>query len=326
MAADETTGADLAGLADEGLARWVAEVRQARGPSWRETGAAVLREDSRRRAAARPRGPALPLVRDLSTAADSRPGLSLRLYRPATEPRPLVLYLHGGGFVLGDLESHDSICRRLALIADVAVLAVDYRRAPEHPGPAAVDDAVRAFRWAQARLDELGAAAGTGLAGDSAGGALALLAAVRLRAEGTGAAALLLAYPNADMTLSQPSLRQEGHGWGLEADDVRWSVQQWIPDPARRASPGVSPVHAELSGLPPALLATAEHDPLRDEGGALARLMRAAGGDVRLIAHPGLVHGFLGLASVSSAAERAGGQLFERFGRLLRGDLPAAGD
>ena len=326
MAADETTGADLAGLADEGLARWVAEVRQASAPSWRETGAAALREDSRRRAAARPRGPALPLVRDLSTADDPRPGLSLRLYRAATEPRPLVLYLHGGGFVLGNLESHDSICRRLALLADVAVLAVDYHRAPEHPGPAAVDDAVRAFLWAQPRLDELGAAAaGTGLAGDSAGGALALLAAVRLRAEGTGAAALLLAYPNADMTLSQPSLRQEGHGWGLEADDVRWSVEQWIPDPGRRASPGLSPVHAELSGLPPALLATAEHDPLRDEGGALARLMGAAGGDVRLITHPGLVHGFLGLANVSSAAERAGDELFERFGRLLRGDLPAAG-
>ena len=237
-----------------------------------------------------------------------------------------MLYLHGGGFVLGDLESHDSICRRLALIADVAVLAVDYRRAPEHPGPAAVDDAVRAFRWAQARLDELGARR------RRESGWLVTAPAARSRCwprcgcapKGRAAAALLLAYPNADMTLSEPSLRQEGHGWGLEADDVRWSVEQWIPDPARRASPCLSPVHAELSGLPPALLATAEHDPLRDEGGALARLMRAAGVDVRLIAHPGLVHGFLGLANVSPAAERAGDELFERFGRLLRGDLPAA--
>jgi acetyl esterase/lipase len=125
----------------------------------------------------RPPGPALPLVRDLSTADDGRPGLPLRLHRPATEPRPLVLYLHGGGFVLGDLESHDNICRRLTLIADVAVLAVDYRRAPEHPGPAAVDDAVTVFGWAQGRPDELGAmaAAGIGLAGDSAGGTLARL-------------------------------------------------------------------------------------------------------------------------------------------------------
>ena len=324
--ADETTDADLAGLADTGLARWVAEIRQASGPSWRESGAAALREDSRRRAAARPPGPALPLVRDLSTADGSRPGLPLRLYRAATEPRPLVLYLHGGGFVLGDLDSHDSICRRLALITGVAVLAVDYRRAPEHPGPAAVDDAVTAFCWARARPDELGAiaAAGIGLAGDSAGGALALLASVRLRVEGTQPAALLLAYPNADMSLSAPSLRQEGHGWGLEADDVRWSVAQWIPDPARRANADLSPVHADLAGLPPTVIATAEHDPLRDEGGTLARSMRAAEVSVLLVPHPGLVHGFLGLAHVSAAAERAGDELFARFGRLLRGDLPAA--
>ena len=320
--ADERTDADLARLADAGLARWVAEVRQSGGPSWREAGAAALREDSRRRSAARPPGPALPLVRDLSTAGDSRSGLPLRLYRAATEPRPLVLYLHGGGFVLGDLESHDSICRRLALITGAAVLAVDYRRAPEHPGPAAVDDAVTAFGWAQARPDELGAmaAAGIALAGDSAGGALALLASVRLHAEGTPAAAMLLAYPNADMTLSEPSVRQEGHGWGLGTDDVRWSVAQWIPDPARRADADLSPVHAELAGLPPTVIATAEHDPLRDEGGTLARLMRAAGDNVLLVPHPGLVHGFLGLAQISAAAERAGDDLFGRFGRMLRGD------
>jgi acetyl esterase len=325
VAADESTDSDLAGLADAGLARWVAEVRQASGPSWREAGAAALREDSRRRAAARPPGPALPLVRDLSTAGDSRPGLPLRLYRAATEPRPLVLYLHGGGFVLGDLESHDGICRRLARIADVAVLAVDYRRAPEHPGPAAVDDAVTAFGWARAGPDELGAvAAGIGLAGDSAGGALALLASVRLRARGTPAAALLLAYPNADMTLSGPGLRREGHGWGLEADDVRWSVAQWIPDPGRRADADLSPVHAGLAGLPPTVIATAEHDPLRDEGGTLARLMRAAGDNVLLVDHPGLVHGFLGLAHISAAAERAGDELFGMFGGLLRGDPQAA--
>lgn len=328
MPTGEGNDADLAGLADAGLARWVAEVRQASGPSWREAGAAALREDSRRRAAARPPGPALPLVRDLSTAGGSRPGLPLRLYRAATEPRRLVLYLHGGGFVLGDLESHDGICRRLARIADVAVLAVDYRRAPEHPGPAAVDDAVTAFVWAQARPDELGAlaAAGIGLAGDSAGGALALLASVRLRAEGRQPAALLLAYPNADMTLSEPSVWQEGHGWGLEADDVRWSVAQWIPDPARRTAADLSPVHAELGGLPPTVIATAEHDPLRDEGGALARLMRAAGVNVSFVPHPGLVHGFLGLAHISAAAERAGDELLGRFGRLLREDRGGASD
>jgi acetyl esterase len=147
---------------------------------------------------------------------------------------------------------------------------------------------------------------------------------VRLRAEGTPTAALLLAYPNADMTLSEPSLRHEGHGRGLEADDVRWSVAQWIPDPARRADADLSPVHAELAGLPPTVMATAEHDPLRDEGRTLARLMRAAGDNVLLVPHPGLVHGFLALAQISATAERAGDELFGLFGRLLRGDPQAA--
>jgi acetyl esterase len=155
--------------------------------------------------------------------------------------------------VIGDLESHDAICRRLAHFGDVAVLAVDYRRAPEHPAPAAVDDAVQAFGWARFRPDELGgvAAAGIGLAGDSAGGALAVLAAVRLRDQGTPAAGLLLAYPNADLTLSEPSVTSEGHGWGLEADDARWFNAHWVPDPARRADPSVSPLQADLTGLPP---------------------------------------------------------------------------
>jgi acetyl esterase len=298
MAADEGPDPDLAGLADEDLARWVAEVRRSGGPSNREVGVAAVRAAARNRAAARPPGPALPLVQDLSSQ-EPRAGLPLRLYRAAMDPRPLVLYLHGGGFVIGDLESHDAICRRLALIADVAVLAVDYRRAPEHPGPAAVEDAVSAFTWALSRPEQLGAAAaaGIGLAGDSAGGALAVLAAVRLHAAGTPAAALLLAYPNADMTLSEPSVLGEGHGWGLEADDLRWFVQQWIPDPGCRADADLSPVHADLAGLPPAVIATAWHDPLRDEGDTLARLLRTAGADVRHMPHPGLVHGFWDLAT-----------------------------
>jgi acetyl esterase len=257
------------------------------------------------------------LVNDLSTPA----GLLLRLYRPVLRLRPLALYLHGGGFVLGDLESHDSICRRLAQIADVAVLAVDYRRAPEHRGPAAVDDAVSAFAWALSCPHELGAdpEAGIGLAGDSAGGALALLAAAGLRGQPAPVSALLLACPNADMTLSEPSVEQEGRGWGLEADDLRWFIEQWIPDPRLRADPGLSPVHADLTDLPPAVIATAGHDPLRDEGGTLARRLRQAGVDVHHLHHPRLVHGFLQLGHLSPAAARASSNLFERFGHLLRG-------
>jgi acetyl esterase len=334
-------------LADDGLARWVTALRRSPGPSLRETGVQAARETAARRS--RPPGPDLPLVADLRTGD----GLPLRLYRPATGPRPFVLYLHGGYFVMGSLDTHDSLCRRLALGADAAVLAVDYRLAPEHRGPAAVHDAVSAFTWALARPDELGAlpAAGIALAGDSAGGAIAVLAAAALRDLGTPASALLLACPNADMTLSHPSLATEGHGWGLEADDVRWTVQQWVPDPARRADPALSPVHANLAGMPPTLIATAEHDPLRDEGFTLYERLRQAtphvtpapapldqlrqatphvtpapapvdrlhraSGHVTHVAHPGLVHGFLGLGHISPTARRAEQALYARFARLL---------
>jgi acetyl esterase len=302
------------GLADEGLAQWVAQVRRSGGPPSRALGAHRLREAARQRAAARSRGPEMALVRDVRTDD----GLPLRLYRPAREPRPLVIYLHGGGFVVGDLDSHDGICRRLARTADVAVLAVAYRLAPEYPAPAAVDDAVSAFTWAQPRLGDLGGdpAYGCGLAGDSSGGALAVLAAVRLGGQPGTVSSLLLACPNADMTLSQPSVEGEGHGWGLDAGDLRWFVEQWIPDPRDRNNPAVSPVHADLGGLPPAVVATAGHDPLRDEGGMLARLMREAGADVTYVPHPGLVHGFVGLADVSPAARRAGEDLFRRYGTV----------
>jgi acetyl esterase len=308
-------------LADEGLARWVEEARQSVGPSCREVGAERLRADIRARAASRPPGPELPLVRDLRTGQ----GLAVRLYRPAPDPRPAVLYLHGGGFVMGDLDSHDDTCRRLAKIADLTVLAVDYRLAPEHPGPAAVDDAAAAFGWARQCLDELGGEPGAGiaLAGDSAGGALAVLAAVRLHADGMTPSALLLAYPNADMTLPGASRSPEGQGFGLDADDLRWLVEQWLPDPDRSDDPELSPAHADLTGLPATLLATAEHDPLRDEGEALARRLRDMGVEVQHVPYDGLVHGFLGLGHVSKAAGAASRDLFSRFGALIRAGAAA---
>jgi len=316
MSTSEHGDLALSGVADEGLARWLAGIRQAGPLPNRALGVHRVRSAARQRDEARPPGPYLPFVRNLAIG-----DLAARLYRPAPQPRPLVIYLHGGGFVLGSLASHDATCRRLARTADVTVLALDYRLAPEHPGPAAVDDAALAFASAAENLAMLGGDPdhGVGLAGDSAGGALAVLAAVRLRDEGTPAASLLLAYPNADMTLSTPSVTAEGHGWGLEADDLRWFVEQWVPDPARRADPAVSPRHAVLSNLPPAVVATAEHDPLRDEGEALARQIAAGGADVRYRPHPGLVHGFLSLGPVSPAAAQAAEQLFRDYGELVRG-------
>jgi acetyl esterase len=307
---------DGRGLADEGLVRWVSEVRRPLGPSCRKAGVQRLRSAAQARSASRPRGPELARVQDVRTDQ----GLAVRLYRPTLDLRPTVLHLHGGGFVMGNLESHDGTCRRLARIADVTVLAVDYRLAPEHPDPAAVEDTVSAFAWARQHLQELGGdpEAGVALAGDSSGGALAVLAAVRLHAGDITPSALLLAYPNADMTLRADSVTQEGHGWGLETDDLRWFVEQWLPTPDRCDDPQVSPAHADLTGLPPTLLATAGHDPLRDEGNALVQQLRDVGVEVRHVPHAGLVHGFLGLGHVSKVAAEAGRDLFDRFGDLLR--------
>jgi acetyl esterase len=304
------------GLADEGLAEWVRQVRASEAPSCESVGVAGLRAAQRARLSTRPAGPAVHHVEDL--IASGR--IPVRLYRPGPEPRPLVLYAHGGGFVLGDLDSHDSTCRRLAVSADAAVLAVDFRRAPEHPGPAAVDDFCDVFRWAEGNPDRLGTTrqGPAGLAGDSSGGAIVALAAARLTADGAAPSALLLAYPNADLTLSSPSVREKGSGWGLDRRDLAWFVEQWVPDPGRRTDPEVDPLHADLAGLPPTLLATAEHDPLLDEGAALADRMRSAGVAVEHVSGPGLVHGYLGLGHLSPAAARAGEELFARFGRLLR--------
>lgn len=313
MSTSEFGDLALSEVADEGLARWLAGIRRAGTPANRVLGVHRVRAAARARDAARPPGPYLPFVRNLVIG-----DLPARLYRPAPGPRPLVIYLHGGGFVIGSLDSHDGLCRLLARTADVTVLAVDYRLAPEHPGPAAVGDVTLAFASAAENLSMLGGDPGRGvsLAGDSAGGALAVLAAVRLRDAGTPAASLLLACPNGDMTLSEPSVGSEGHGWGLETDDLRWFVEQWVPDPARRADPTLSPLHADLSGLPPAVIATAEHDPLRDEGRRLAAQIGEGGADVRYRPHPGLVHGFVGLGQLSPAAAQATGELFRDYGAL----------
>jgi acetyl esterase len=298
---------------DPGLAAWLEDLRTGDAPPSREVGARALREGSRRRAGVRPRGPDLPSVEE--HAVPGEPALAVRLYRPALEPRPLVLFLHGGMFVLGDLDTHDRTCRRLALGADVAVLAVDYRLAPEDPWPAAVDDAVRAVEWVARGAAELGIA----MAGDSAGAHIAALACLRLRdAGGPQPTAQVLAYPNTDLTLSEPSVRAKGTGWSLDAGDLAWAVAQWVPDESARAA--ASPLHApDLSGLPPALVVTAEHDPLRDEGDRYAARLAAAGTPVRHRCEPGLVHGFLqGLDLVSPVAAAASDRFFADVHELVR--------
>ena len=195
-------------------------------------------------------------------------------------------------WVLGDLDTHDRLCRRIAAGAGVEVLAVDYRLAPEHPWPAAVEDAVAVVRHAALRRD--GAVA---IGGDSAGGCITALAALALRDGDDEAgllAAQLLVCPNADLTGVHASFAEKGAGFGLEAGDVREAAALWMPDTERHGDGTVSPLHArDLSGLPPAVVITAEHDPLRDEGAAYAARLTAAGVPATHRCEPGLRHGFV---------------------------------
>jgi acetyl esterase len=291
------TGRDPHGLADPELEAWVAELRG--GPVTFDVDEA--RAEAHTRALARPRGPALDAVADL-TIPGPEGSLATRLYAPEGDTGQAIVYLHGGMWMLGDLETHDRTCRRLADATGRRVLAVDFRRAPEHRWPAAVDDAVAAVAWMS---EKLGAAAPV-LAGDSSGGHLALLVALRLREDGRRCGGLLLACPNTDLRLRSASVEQLGHGWGLDVDSLRWAVARWLPAGVAPEDPAVSPLLADLSGLPPTVVVTADHDPLRDEGDALAQALRAAAVPVVHRCERGMVHGFVqNLDLVSPAAARA---------------------
>jgi acetyl esterase len=226
----------------------------------------------------------------------------VRLYEPEDDVPDLIVYLHGGMWMLGSLETHDRTCRRLAIATGARVLAVDFRLAPEHPWPAAVDDAEQALEWAQA---ELGVDAPV-VAGDSSGGHLALLVALRLRDHDRRCGGLLLACPNTDLRLTAGSIEEFGHGWGLNADSLRWAIAQWLPPGVARDDPAVSPLLADLEGLPAAVVITADHDPLRDEGRALADALRRAQVPVVHRCERGMIHGFIqNLDLISPAAGRA---------------------
>lgn len=229
----------------------------------------------------RPKGPEVVRVEDVEGPG----GLRLRHYFPAEERRPLVVFLHGGAFVICDLDSHDRLCRRIAVACGVEVLAVDYRLAPEHPYPAAIDDAVAVLRWARP----------VGVAGDSAGGYLATMACLRLRDSGEEVPAVqILMCPNTDLTLSGDSVREKGSGYSLDADFLEWAVRQWVPDDGLRGDPVVSPLRVpDLRGMPATVIVTAEHDALRDEGDAYAERLAESGVRVIHRREPGLEHGFV---------------------------------
>ena len=235
-------------------------------------------------------------------------GIPVRVYRPAADGAlPVVVYFHGGGWVIGDIASHDTVCHRLAAGVPAVVVSVDYRLAPEHRYPAAVEDCEAVTGWVALHAPELGGdPARLAVAGDSAGGNLATVVARRARDAGGPAIAFqLLIYPATDATRSLPSHVENGRGYLLEADTMAWFCDHYLGGGDPRP-PDVSPLFApDLAGLPPALVVTAEFDPLRDEGEAYAERLRQSGVAVTTSRYDGLFHGFYGLDRVIPAAARA---------------------
>jgi acetyl esterase len=240
----------------------------------------------------------------------------VRVYTPAEDRGRVVTYLHGGGWVVGDLDTHDPVCRRVANSVGATLVAVDYRLAPEHPHPAPLADAMAALAWTADRYPGRPHV----VAGDSAGASLAAGAALRARDEnGPALAAQLLVYPATDPRMGMPSIRENGEGFFLTHGDMAWFYDQYLPTPAGRAEPVIDLLRApELAGLPPAVVATAEFDPLRDEGNAYAERLRSAGVTVRHVTGPGLIHGYFAFLGVVTEADARSREVLGALDDLLR--------
>jgi acetyl esterase len=255
--------------------------------------------------------PRIPSVDARDRRIDGPGGpIPVRVYRASGSngPAPAIVFFHGGGWVCGDLESHDSSCRRLAMLSGCVVVSVDYRLAPEHPWPGAVDDALAAYAWVQQHPGELGIAPGrVGVMGDSAGGNLAAVVSLAARDAGLPLpVAQGLIYPAVDMEFSAASHASVGVGFGLEQRTMHWFREQYVPDPADWRNPRVSPLYAaDLTGLPPALVVTAGFDPLRDEGDAYAEALVRAGVPVRHLRYDAMIHGFFGMGMLPGGLDRA---------------------
>ncbi|HET8954533.1 MAG TPA: alpha/beta hydrolase [Solirubrobacterales bacterium] len=266
--------------------------------------------------------PTIPMARVEPVEIPGPGGAIARLYVPPTAvegPLPLLVYFHGGGWVIGDLDTHDSPCRFIAAHAGVAVLAVDYRLAPEHPFPAAVEDAFAAYRWVSENGARLGAdPARIAVGGDSAGGNLAAVVCLAARDEGAPPPAMqLLIYPVTETGRELPSRRAFEEGFLLTRRDMAYYEDRYLPPGADRDDPRVSVLRApDLSGLPPAYVATAGFDPLRDEGEAFAGRLREAGVPVALRRHPGLVHSYVNFTAICPTARAA---VLEACGALRMG-------
>jgi acetyl esterase len=250
--------------------------------------------------------------------------IPVRIYRPAEPTGALLVWYHGGGWVIGDLQTADPTARKLANRSGAVVVSVDYRLAPEHPYPAAVDDAWAALQWVDAHASELGGdPTRVAVGGDSAGGNLS--AVVALLARDTGGPAVrhqLLVYPAVDLTMSHPSMDENGEGYLLTKAGMTWFIGHYLGPADGRAGldkdPKVSPLHApDLSGLAPATVITAGFDPLRDEGRSYAAALEAAGVAVEEHRYPTMIHGFISMGSITAVTDEA----LDAAGAALRASL-----
>ncbi|HEU4368993.1 MAG TPA: alpha/beta hydrolase [Methylomirabilota bacterium] len=260
------------------------------------------------RPASTPTPPEIGSVRNL--VADG--AIPLRVYRPAGVPDstrlPAYVYFHGGGWVIGDLETHDVVCRQLTAEAGVSVVSVDYRLAPEHKFPAAADDAWAATRWVASHAAELGIDGGRlAVGGDSAGGNLAAVVSLLARDAGTPAIALqVLLYPVTDASAESRSYQDFADGYMLTRDSMRWFIAHYLNKREEATDWRVSPLRAPShAGVAPALIVTAGFDPLRDEGEAYAARLREAGVRVEYACYGGMLHGFVPMGRLLDTAGRA---------------------
>nr|WP_189179806.1 alpha/beta hydrolase [Microbispora rosea] len=258
------------------------------------------------------------------TMIDTADGASFRcrVYTPETDGGRVITFLHGGGWALGDVDTHDWGCRTMAAALNAVVVSADYRRAPEFPYPTPLRDAITAARWTSRSFPGHVHV----LAGDSAGAHMAL--GVALDARDTGGvefAAQLLLYPPVDPSLRFASACEHAEGYLLSVDDMAHHYELYAPDPRQRKEPAVDLLSADLRDLPPTVLATAEFDPLCDEGAEMADKLRAAGVPVRYVPGPGLVHGFFVMQDIVPAAAAHTREVFRELDEMLRtaGDATA---
>lgn len=264
-----------------------------------------------RRAVTQPDPGEVAELRELQADGPHGP-IPLRFYRPlgaaAAAVLPVLVYYHGGGWTIGDLDTHDTLCRELCNLSGCAVVAVDYRLGPEHRFPAAVDDVLAATRWVRREAAALGVDAGRlAVGGDSAGGNLAAVVAIAARDAGDLPIGYqLLIYPATDMRRVHPSHVTNGQGYVLTADTIRYFHDQYITDAAHDLDWRASPLLREdLAGLPPALVLTAGYDPLRDEGLDYARALSAAGNRTSYVCFERQIHGFITMGRLLDEANAA---------------------